>query len=69
LAHFIGWLKPTGEAQDKVYGATWAPQFIEEGLLKEKDFEGLTTRQAGAVSEEARKAHERREAAARIHQP
>lgn len=67
LAEFIGWLQPDGTSQQKVLDALTALQFIEEGLLKEKDFEGLTTKQAQAVVEEARKARNRREALARVH--
>ncbi len=67
IAEFIGWVKPNGEPQDKVHDALTALQFIEEELLKESDFEGLTTKQAAAVVEEARKARGRREAAARVH--
>jgi hypothetical protein len=61
LADFIGWLEPNGKPQDKVYNALTALQFIDEGLLKEADFEGLSTSQARAVVEEARKAQNRRE--------
>jgi ParB/Sulfiredoxin domain len=67
LAEFIGWLKPSGDPQEKVYSALTGLQFIEERLLKESDFEGLTTKQAEAVIAEARKARDRREAAARVH--
>jgi len=52
IARFIGWVKPSGAAQDKVSDALAALQFIEEGLLKEADFEGLTTKQAQAVVEQ-----------------
>ncbi len=67
VAQFVGWLSPSGQPQDKVANALAALQFVEEGLLKESDFEGLTTMQAAAVVEEARKARARREALARIH--
>ncbi len=67
LAQYIGWLKPSGDPQEKVYSALTALQFIEEGLLKESDFEGLTTKLGEAVIAEARKARDRREAAARVH--
>ncbi len=68
VADFIGWRQPSGEPQDKVHSALAALQFIEEGLLEDADFDGLTTKQAEAVISEARKARERREAAARAHQ-
>lgn len=67
LAQFIGWKQPNAEPQDKVYSALTALEFIEEGLLKESDFEGLTTKQAEAVVAEARKAKNRREAEAKVH--
>lgn len=67
LAEFLGWLKPSGEAQAKVHDALAALQFIEEGVLKESDFEGLSTKEAQAVIEQARRAKAAREAAARLH--
>jgi hypothetical protein len=68
VAEFIGWVTTRNEAQDKVLSALNALQFIEEGLLKESDFEGLTVTQSEAVVNEARRAKTRREAAARVHQ-
>jgi hypothetical protein len=65
VARFLGWLTPSGEAQEKVGDALAALQFIEEGSLTEDDFTGLTTTQAGAVIEEARRARSARDAAAR----
>jgi hypothetical protein len=67
IAQFIGWLEPGGQAQTKVSDALNALQFVEEGLLKESDFEGLTTMQAHAVVEEARKARTRQETVTRLH--
>lgn len=66
LAEFLGWVKSNGQAQDKVYAALTALQFIEEGILKESDFEGLTTAQAQAVVEQARRAKVEREAIAKL---
>jgi hypothetical protein len=68
VAEFLGWLKPNGETQDKVKDALAALEFIEEGILTEADFDSLTTMQAKAVVEQARKATVDREAAARIQQ-
>lgn len=67
VAEFIGWLKPSGEAQAKVSDALNALALIEQGVLKEKDFDNLTTKQAQAVVQEARRVLERREAQARKH--
>jgi hypothetical protein len=67
LAEFLGWLKPSGEAQAKVHDALTALQFIDEGVLRESDFEGLSTKEAQAVIEQARRAKADREAAARLH--
>lgn len=67
IADFIGWLKPDGRPQDKVFDALTALYFIEEGILKVSDFEGLTTTQAQAVVQEARRVIERRKAEARRH--
>lgn len=67
VAGFLGWVKSTGQADDKVYASLTALQFIAEGLLKDSDFDGLTVAQAEAVINEARRARTRREAAARVH--
>jgi hypothetical protein len=67
LAEFLGWLQPSGVAQDKVHDALAALQFVDEGILKESDFEGLTTKEAQAVIVQARQAKAAREAAARVH--
>jgi hypothetical protein len=53
-----------GRPQAKVYEALAALQFIEEGILSERDFVGLNKTQAAAVISEARKAKSRREHAA-----
>ena len=67
LAEFLGWLEPAGGAQKKVEYALTALYFIDEGLLKDSDFDGLSTKQAQAVVEQARQAKDRRESAARVH--
>lgn len=67
LAEFLGWVEPKGKAQDKVNNALAALEFIEEGVLKESDFEGLSTKEAEAVIDEARRARSARETAARLH--
>lgn len=68
VGEFLGWVKASGVRDDRVSMSLAALQFIEEGLLKESDFDGLTMGQAEAVITEARKARTRREAAARVHQ-
>lgn len=67
LGKFLGWLQPSGDAQRKVGNTLAALQFIEEGVLKETDFEGLSTKEAQAVVEQARQAKAARETAARLH--
>ena len=67
IAEFLGWQEPRGQAQRKVVDGLSALQFIQEGLLKESDFEGLSTTEARAVISEARKAREQRDRTARIH--
>jgi flagellar biosynthesis GTPase FlhF len=68
VAEFLGWLTGSrGLADDKVNESLAALQFIEEGLLKDADFDGLTIAQAEAVITEARRARTRRDAAARVH--
>lgn len=68
VASFLGWTEPSGRPQDKVHNALAALQFIEEGILTEADFDGLTTKQAEAVVEQARKAKAANEARARDEQ-
>jgi flagellar biosynthesis GTPase FlhF len=68
VADFLGWLEPSGKPQDKVHSALAALQFIEEGILRESDFAGLTTKQAEAVVEQARRAKAANEARAREQQ-
>ena len=67
IASFLGWVQPSGEPQRKVQNALAALEFIEEGVLEERDFEGLTTKQAEAVIDQARKVKSDREATARFH--
>ena len=68
IGTFIGWVEPlSGRATAKVKDSLSALEFMEQGLLRESDFEGLTTMQAHAVVEEARKAREQRQRTARIH--
>jgi len=67
LAEFVGWLEPNGNAQEYLRDALWALEFIDEGILKESDFEGLNTNQTRAVIDEARRVKNQREAAARVH--
>ena len=66
LASFLGWTQSNGKAQNKVLNALSALQFIEEGILSEADFVGLTTMQAEAVVGQARKVKADREAAAKL---
>jgi len=65
VADFLGWTEPSGAPQKKVLYALAALQFIEEGVLTETDFAGLTTKQAEAVVEQARRAKAANEAKAR----
>src|SRR5215831_3215299 len=65
VARFLGWMKPGGGAQEKVGQALAALQLVEEGILAESDFDGLSGTQAAAVVEEARRVRAQREQAAR----
>lgn len=65
VGEFIGWIRSGGRAQDKVANVLAALELIELGLLRERDFEGLTTKQAEAVVEETRKAKTYREETAK----
>ena len=66
VAEFLGWLEPSGDPQRKVYDGLSALEFIEEGILNESDFTGLSTKQARAVVEQARTAKREREVQARL---
>src|ERR1035441_7673536 len=66
IGEFLGWLKPSGDVQDKVHDALAALELIEDDVLKEADFDGLTTMQAHAVVEQARRAKRERETQARL---
>src|SRR5215471_812422 len=65
VAQFLGWTQPNGDPQEKVDHALAALQFIEEGILAESDFDGLSGTQAAAIVEEARRVRLQREQAAR----
>jgi hypothetical protein len=56
VAEFLGWVKPSGEAQAKVRSALTALSLIEDGIMTEAQFEGLSTRQAEAVIRQTAKA-------------
>jgi len=68
LAKFIGWVEPSGQPSEKVRDGLTALQFIEENILSEEDFDGLSTTQARAVIEQVRKTRKRRETVAKLHQ-
>jgi len=53
LAEFLGWLDPAGRRQQKIEEALAALAHIEEGILRENDFDGLNRSQARAVVEQA----------------
>lgn len=67
LADFLGWVKPSGRPQDKVSDALAALQIIEDRVLTKSDFDGLTSKQAGAVVRETRRERSLHESAARYH--
>ena len=54
IGEFLGWLEPSGAPKTKIRYILFALQFIEEGILSEKDFDGLTTEQDRSVVVEAR---------------
>jgi len=59
VAQFLGWTQPGGDASGKVKDAIAALELIEEGVLDEEVFNGLSSKQAHAVIVEARKAKTR----------
>lgn len=68
VAEFLGWVEPSGRPQQKVSDALAALAFIEEGTLSEADFVGLSTAQARAVVEDARRARAMQDANAKAAQ-
>ena len=68
VADFLGWTTPAGGPQEKVKNALAALEFIEQGLLSEADFDGLTTKQAEAVLGQARRVAGDRERLAKLHE-
>lgn len=66
IAEFLGWVQPNGKAQDKVANALSALELIEEGILTDADFAGLTTKQAQAVVVQASKVKKERETRAKL---
>lgn len=65
VADFIGWVRPNGKPWDKVFSSLHALELIELGILEERDFVGLTTKQAESVVDEARRAKEHRDTLAK----
>jgi nitrogen regulatory protein PII len=68
LADFLGWLKPGGRPQEKVMTALGALQLIEEDILREREFEELSSKQAQAVVRETRKAKKAGETMVSLHE-
>jgi len=66
IAEFLGWVGRSGRPSEKVSNALAALQFIEEGILSEEHFDGLTTKQAEAVVAQARRVKQERETAAKL---
>lgn len=64
LAKFLEWTEPNGRAKQKLRDAVLALEFIELGILSEKEFEGLTVFQARAVVEQASKSKRRQDTVA-----
>jgi hypothetical protein len=58
LGRFLGFIKPSGDVQDRVRDALTILQFAEDGLISETAFAGLSRKQAGALISEARQAHD-----------
>jgi ParB-like nuclease family protein len=65
VGKFLGWLRPSGQIQDKVYWILNALDLIREGLLNEKQLEGLGTDQARSLILEAHSRKEARERSAK----
>jgi ParB-like nuclease domain len=66
IAEFLGWLDTSGKPQDKVGYSLGALELIEEGVLSDSDFDGLSTKDAEAVVKQARAARAAEEEAAQL---
>lgn len=61
IARFLGYRLKNWDAPDKIVNAVTALEFIEEGILSDEDFRELTTYQARALVDQARKIKRDRE--------
>lgn len=68
VAEFMGRLKADGRAKSRIIDILSALELIEEGLLNPLDFEGLSSKEIGAVVEQARKTKRQYGEAARAHE-
>lgn len=68
VADFLGWNEPSGDPQRRVSTALAALEFIEDGTLAESAFADLSSYQASAVVQEARRARQADEARAKARQ-
>lgn len=55
VAKYLRWTKPSGEPKDRVRNAIWALELIEQKLLSENDFKGLSTTEAAALTKQTRR--------------
>ena len=67
VGKFAGWVRQDGQARDKVHETLAALALIEEGILTEANFVGLSTTQAAAVTRVAGKVKRSNEEAAKTH--
>jgi hypothetical protein len=68
VACYIGWVMPNGRPKQKVYDVLQALELIEEGILDDSDYLGLTTSQAQVVTERARRVRDEQRRAARAYE-
>ena len=58
VGRFLGWVKPSGDAQDKVGTLLTILQFVEKDCCEEADFDGLSITQAAANIQQVRATRE-----------
>jgi flagellar biosynthesis GTPase FlhF len=66
VADFLRWLSPNGQPQRKVFNALNALELIEEGILSEEDFTGVSSEQGRVILEQANQTRRYRETQAKL---
>jgi len=68
VAVYIGWVMPNGRPRQKTHDILQALELIEQGILADADYRGLTTAQAQLVTDRARHVRDDQRKAARAYE-